>query len=316
MSKRNGLIECYRFFAAISIAFYHYEYLYVGVSDYLNLFYIWVEFFFVISGYFLAINCDKAPLGQTGWTYLIEEFKKIYPLYFVAFIFSMLSTIVPITGIPTFSRFTNELWLHKYELLCLSGFGLDSTIDTYNNGGAATFIPALFFSTLVLYYFHKEHKHLLQAVIAPTIIIGGLSHILTTYGHFSVWKQYEAFFTMGIIRALVDMCVGILFADLVRPNLTRNPQFCRILTMILTIGLCTLVFQRHRISLTDLSIFIPYFGLLIVCLDGLCLPKRLNMLGCYLGRLSFPVFFIPLWNTASFENIQGWLILCKGNSGF
>ena len=66
MQARNGFVEFYRFIAAICIALFHYEWVYMGTSRYLGHLYIFVEFFFVLSGFFLAQNCNKAAAVSAG----------------------------------------------------------------------------------------------------------------------------------------------------------------------------------------------------------------------------------------------------------
>lgn len=52
-TSRNGLIEIARFFAAVFMALYHFEWVFLSESKYFTHLYIFVEFFFVISGFLL-----------------------------------------------------------------------------------------------------------------------------------------------------------------------------------------------------------------------------------------------------------------------
>lgn len=65
--KRCGMIELLRFFAAISIAIYHFEYVCVGAPVYFQHNYIWVEFYFVLSGFFLVKNATKKGRTCVLW---------------------------------------------------------------------------------------------------------------------------------------------------------------------------------------------------------------------------------------------------------
>ena len=88
MKARNGFVELYRFLAAAGIALYHFEYVYMGSGNFLAHFYIFVEFFFVLSGFFMAQNSHSASEEQTAWNYVWRQVKKLYPLYLVAIIFT------------------------------------------------------------------------------------------------------------------------------------------------------------------------------------------------------------------------------------
>ncbi len=57
---RNPYIELFRFLGTLAIMLYHFEWLYVGKSVFLTNHYIWVEMFFVLSGFFIA---SKARLA-------------------------------------------------------------------------------------------------------------------------------------------------------------------------------------------------------------------------------------------------------------
>lgn len=88
-AKRNDLIEIARFIAILFIASYHFEILWSkDVERYLEHFYIWVEFFFVLSGFFLAINALKNLGG--GSRICLETDKEILPSVFfvIYFLFS------------------------------------------------------------------------------------------------------------------------------------------------------------------------------------------------------------------------------------
>ena len=75
IKKRNGLIELWRFLACISIAIYHFELIYLGESIYFSHFYIWVEFYFILSGFFLALNADRNRDNISPMGYMLNEAK-------------------------------------------------------------------------------------------------------------------------------------------------------------------------------------------------------------------------------------------------
>lgn len=50
--KRSWKIEALRFIATMGIAIFHFEWIYIGHPVYFQHFYLWVEFFFVLSGFF------------------------------------------------------------------------------------------------------------------------------------------------------------------------------------------------------------------------------------------------------------------------
>lgn len=88
--KRDGKIELVRFLAAVSIATYHFEWVYIGRPVFLPHFYIWVEFFFLVSGFFLYFCEDGNGEGHlsTSYRYVFSQIRKVYPLYLAGFLFT------------------------------------------------------------------------------------------------------------------------------------------------------------------------------------------------------------------------------------
>lgn len=90
--KRNWSIEVFRFMATISIAIYHFEWIYLKKPINFIHFYIFVEFFFVLSGFFLAYNAIKDKKSKRDTLdYILIEIKKLFPIYLMGFIFSFVT---------------------------------------------------------------------------------------------------------------------------------------------------------------------------------------------------------------------------------
>ena len=168
-------------------------------------------------------------------------------------------------------------------------FGWGGT--SYNNGGASAYVPALLLASLILYEFIKSHRSLFLSVIGPLLIICGYSRIIFTTGNLSVWLQFDGIITQGVIRALAGMSVGILFSELVQPMLARRKKRTLLIYVILcTFGIPALILYRNYIGYSDLIFFVFLFALLVTCTSLLSLPTFLNPIGCYLGKMSYPIF--------------------------
>ena len=286
MKARNGLVELYRFFAAVGIALYHFEWVYVGSSQYFVHFYIFVEFFFVLSGFFLVQNCHSMPEQYTAWDYVGRQIKKLYPLYLAAIVFTACIThfLTADSGGGLLA-----IWQDKWELLLAYIFGWGGT--SYNNGGASAYVPALLFASLLLYELARAHRSLFLSVIGPLLIACGYSRIIFTTGNLSVWLQFDGAITQGVIRALAGMSVGILFAEVVRPALAGWKRRTLFVCVILcTFGIPALVLYRNYIGFSDLIFYVFLFALLITSSSRLSLPDLLNSIGCCCGKLSYPIF--------------------------
>lgn len=125
---KNPYIELYRFGACILIALFHFEWCFVGHPVYLNHMYIFVEFFFLVSGYFFASNIHKNGIVESGWCFIKKRVKKIYPLYITAYVFALMAEVV--NKITPIEDILNRLWDTKWEIALLQMSGLN-----YGGGG-------------------------------------------------------------------------------------------------------------------------------------------------------------------------------------
>ena len=207
--QRNWLIELFRFVAAASIALYHLEWLYIGHPVYLAHCYIQVEFFFCLSGYFLA-KAQTRRTCKTPVRYVFTEWKKLYPLYLLAFFVCFIVSGVQSGLFTGWTKAVEGLWSAKWEILLLRMGGLGNGSGVFNSGGAPDYISAMLLSSLVLCYLIQYHKKLFCHVAGPLLILAGYSHILSMAGNISQWGTYDGFLTLGFIRALAGMSAGAL----------------------------------------------------------------------------------------------------------
>ena len=284
--KRNGLIEFLRFVACLSIAVFHYEWIYIGHTIYLPHFYIFVEFFFIISGFFLALEATKGKksiYNGNGVKYAFNQLKKLYTLYIIAFliIFFLNNNI---------SKWIINLWNAKWEILLLNTFNFSNNL-VYNQGGAPYFISSLLVASCILFYIINKNKDLFKNIIGPLIIICGLGYLINTYGNLSQWQTYNLFISSGLIRALADISVGAWFYIVVLPHLQNIKKYYIIpFYIIFVLAFIALIVLKSYISFSDLIIYIPIFGLITCVCYSTNVNDKLNKVLCSLGSISYPVF--------------------------
>ena len=83
MKRRNGEIDILRAVFAIIILIYHYHEIYQRSANYFTRGYLGVEFFFLVSGYYLAWNAQRRNTNVTNATvhYVFDKLLSIreYP---------------------------------------------------------------------------------------------------------------------------------------------------------------------------------------------------------------------------------------------
>ena len=205
---RDWRIELLRFMATLGIAIFHFEWIYLGHPVFFRHFYLFVEFFFVLSGFFLAKNAkkNKSEDDYASLKYAYGQAKKLWPPYFIAFLFSFF-----VYCLVNNVRGTNILWVlwqSKWETIYFQLSGFDPTAPVIN--GVTAYIPALLFGSLIIHYMYTKHYRLtvnVLSIVSPVFIY---SHIVITYGNLSQWMVYENWYTVGIIRGIAGILIGVL----------------------------------------------------------------------------------------------------------
>lgn len=292
-SKRNGRIELLRFIAALGIAIYHFEWVYVGHPVFFVHFYIWVEFFFVLSGFFLASNCSRTQKDikstmPVAFNYVLIELKKLYPLYFIAFIWSFVVDHIYNWG--GVKAAIIDFWQAKWEIVLCNIYMFDAEKKMYNV--TSTYIASMLFTSLIIFYLVYNHRNFFICLIAPLSVMFGYGRIISLYGNLSQWMNSDGFMTASIIRAMAGMSLGAL-CYFVFVGILESRNILRIGVEVCSIVLIfILVVFRDRLSFNDLIVYPFVFGGLISALYTKTDVKsiEINTLFCSLGRLSYPIF--------------------------
>ena len=138
--RRNQALEFYRMVFCFAVIMRHSRGL--GTSNAFSGGYLPVDFFFIISGYFLMQFFEK--YGKNGSVsakqYLWSRVRKIYPAFFVALVLSIIMTYITSKEAPLVQNW----W---YEFLVLDSFGFKIKILS-----VAWYIGAMLVASLFLYF--------------------------------------------------------------------------------------------------------------------------------------------------------------------
>lgn len=212
--KRSWKIEALRFIATMGIAIFHFEWIYIGHPVYFQHFYLWVEFFFVLSGFFLAKNCKEKK--QSALNYTWQHVKKLWPQYIIAFVFSFVvyCFVNKISG----HAVLGVLWKTKWEMIFFQLFGFDANAPVIN--GVTGYIPALLVGSLIIYYFLDKYYEITVNLFAPILPIMIYAHMINTYGNISQWMEYEDWCTIGCLRGIAGILIGVLAYEIGRKRMS------------------------------------------------------------------------------------------------
>lgn len=130
----------------------------------------------------------------------------MYPSYLIGFIFSFI-VYCKVCQIEGCRNTLKLLWHSKWEIAYLQLSGIEQTAPTIN--GVTSYIPALLAASLILHYLLCNHRKFTTNIVSVLAPIAIYSHIMNTYGNLSQWIPYENWYTIGILRAIAGMSLGI-----------------------------------------------------------------------------------------------------------
>ena len=204
--KRNGEIELLRILFCLAVvgthlnAYFKPEMFKEGVFA--------VEFFFLVSGYFMAKSAERAESLTFGDTmsFLSRKFKSFFPYYIVSVLIYFIVYRVILLHISLSETITGALYLiPEMMFLQMGGFATESVL----NIPAVWYLSAMMISMLVLYpiavRFRKSY-----GIIFLIGAIFGLGYLIRLHGgYIAVFRTTDAGLLYdGMLRGLCETALG------------------------------------------------------------------------------------------------------------
>lgn len=224
--KKNGKVEVLRFLFCICIIFYHTGRILeipfqMDIGDISVNFFahgsIGVEFFFLVSGYFMAARAFKrqaegsCDLGRETFDFMKHKFWGIFPFHLVAFIILfILSAVMGRWGVI---EFVDCLIKSIPSLLFIQKFGY----NFYNLNSVEWYISAMFIALLVLYPLCRRFYSMFVMVIAPFLGLYLSGMLLFKYDSMtgaSRWVNGMGF--ACVLRAFAIISLGACVFEMAR----------------------------------------------------------------------------------------------------
>ena len=290
--KRNGIISLWKFLFAIVIVFYHGARFYDKNSNpFFYGGYIAVEFFFVVSGFYLAkkaLNNFEESSTKEMYKYLIKSIKKLAPYILISFIFALLIEL------KFNSLKKHDLINSIYSLLLLRQTGIRAP----SFFGYTWYIGVMFISIIILYPLFHKYKEKFIKYISILIIMIGVGYMSQNYGTLNLYAtEWNGFFFGGTLRGIVEMNIGAVIYLL--SKYINNFEFTRAGNIILTIVgeflmIFVLIIINYATNPTNydfsMLLFISISILIFSLGKGLEYKLLSNNLFYYLEKLSMPLY--------------------------
>ena len=213
--ERNYTIDFFRIIFMLIICITHMQ----GALQvyYMKNGWLGVEFFFILSGYYLYKSYQKNK-EKSSIEYTKDRVKKMYPHYIFSFI-----VIFIISAIR--AKYRNELDIVQMGFSGFSEIFMMQKIGVFENGinYPLWYLSVLLFSGLIIFELLKQNKNLFLNVITPLTLVFYFSFLSSNDLNIETWKAVNGIY-IPLLRGFVNMGIGCMlanFIDIYKENLDR-----------------------------------------------------------------------------------------------
>jgi len=209
--KRNGQIEIYRWIFISLICLLHFG---SNTSNQIvGAGYIGVEFFFVVAGFYLAMNAKKKKIDAFKYTKNI--IKKLFPIYALSILmlllYRIIITLINMNSVIEFLKtIANDALLAGLELTMFQMLGYANTPVN----APLWYVSVLIIVSYFIWYFYTKDKKKFITIYAPIIILISISVLTTANQGLDLHRTRQLFLYDGIYRGFLDMTIGLLAFNL------------------------------------------------------------------------------------------------------
>lgn len=313
--KHNGIISLWKFCFCLMIIIYHAR-LFADKNNYilLPLGSIGVEFFFIVSGYFMtkkALNTATSSnsLGKETINFILSKVKSLLPYILFSGLLSLIFLNI-YTNMNTYKNISS-IW----DLLLLKMTGLKGT----QVNGPIWYLSSMLICMFILYPFIRKYKKEFIYIVIPLIILLGSGIINQNVSNFRNPNDWLGFTFLGNIRALVELSIGS--AIYVICEKIKNTEFTIIgkisITIIEIFGFVAPFFVSQFIASRKYDFIIILLLSLSILIAFTQKTLEYNILNnkfiYWLEKLSLPLYIfnypirIFMLNSSLFSNINYYL---------
>lgn len=303
-AKRSGKIEFMRFVFSLFIVCFHINIdLWENKKSLGNFFsffkegQVGVEFFFLVSGYLMAMSAYKLrgsqnSISKNSIQFIYKKVIGFFPMHLIVFMIIYAVTIVGkhLSFTQSIATFVNAL----PNLFLIQRIGIYvkplSSVEWY--------LAAMLVGMSVIFPFLLKKYNTFSRIVAPilgTLLIGIITQQTGKLSAGNEWMFGDTI-TKGQVRAIAELCLGVFSFEVVRYlrklNLTKKGQ------MILTVIEVSAYFIALLYSVSQLSkryqAYILFILLVAVALSfsEVTYGNHLfnNRIVYFLGKLSLPIY--------------------------
>ncbi|MDO4544722.1 MAG: acyltransferase [Bacillota bacterium] len=307
-------VELMRFIAAIAVMIFHFFTVYINSDGLVVFAYVFVDFFFVLSGFFMMkhLTEKKEPLNPAA--FLLHKVRSFYPIFITAFALQFL-LFVEMNRLFSFREALGALRHFKWEALLLqtTHFIPDPQFNTDYLLGQAWYLSAMMLALVFAYPLAKYMRKWFLALICPLAILLIYSYAMEALGTMNIGNEYFGVISSAVLRGFAGTCVGSLcYAGYgyLKDHHVKGRKVASAIEILCYLGVLVLIFLPGGISDADSLFFVLVFGLIIIFsfLDETPVSHFLNTHGTgvlsWLGSISLYLYLLH-WSVMTGLNLWG-----------
>lgn len=209
--KRQG-IELYRFIMTLMVCLHHFR-LYSETTLPFGGGYLAVDFFFILSGYFLyhhsikKENSHSTNALQETAEYAIDRYKRLFPQYLLAL---LLSVAVYVCVLRVDMNITQiSVWVAK--ILMFDGIYVHKQIDIMPQGW---YCSVLLIDSILIYFLCVRFGQKFAKKAALMLAVGIYVILFLRYGFLNLYTQFGLGITVGGFRGAAGLCMGCVLGSM------------------------------------------------------------------------------------------------------
>lgn len=294
-SKRNNALEFYRFVFIVFIFFMHFR-SYGGFEGDKNYFaggYLGVEYFFILSGFFMMQKIEKLFASNNSLnpekstvSFFAARVKRLYPLYiFSLFLFMLALKIVkPEYGLLSHAKDGFA------DFFMLQVFFEKEPVNLH-----LWFVSGLLWGSFLAYYLAVKYREKYTCIIAPLAFLGFAGYCFTNFGKIDI-TSISPVFLGAFFRAFSEIGIGCTLYCIY--NKLKNRDFSKldkitlsVLEIILPL-LCGYIAWRGHWNILDFIALFAICALILVTALGQGIVSKLlnNKFSGFLGSITYAMY--------------------------
>ncbi len=297
---RFSSLDSWRGICACLVTFFHFSvYSHIGNLALIQNAYLFVDFFFVLSGFVIAANYQKRLLeGYSVGQFMLLRFGRIYPLHLFMLLcfvgsYTLLYFVMPSESETIFSSERKSISAIFGNLFLVHSLGIydDVTWNTASWSISAEFYTYMIYAGVLLTMRKMLHVPLLIALIGCPLLIANLSE-----NYMDTTADY------GLIRCVYGFAAGALCFYLFRrlqPLITAfKPQekFATYTEIIAILSAAVFVCSAGK---NVMSVFAPYIFSAVVLIFSFELGRISALLKhkflLLIGILSYSIYMVHVF---------------------